>query len=90
MSDPTDTDITGGSRTEVAQEEASKVASTVHDQASMAAGALQQGGQQIVGEAKQQVAKLSDEAQRQIHAGVRTPGVRTNRKGRIWLEGHGR
>jgi hypothetical protein len=62
------TGMTSGSRTEVAQDEAAKVASTVQDQSSKAAETLHHGGQEIVGEAKEQVAKLSEEAQRQIHA----------------------
>jgi hypothetical protein len=68
MSDPTANMGTGGSRTEVAQEEASKVASSVQDQGAIAAESVQRGGQQVVGEAKAQVAKLNEEAQRQVHA----------------------
>lgn len=65
---PGETNGPGGSTADVAKEQAFGVVSKVQEQGGVAAGALQQGGQQIIGETKAQVGKLNEEVQRQIHA----------------------
>ena len=65
---PGETNGPGGSTADVAKDQASGVVSKVQEQGGVAAGALQQGGQQIIGETKAQVGKLNEEVQRQIHA----------------------
>ena len=67
LSTPNGAANTAESALENAGQEVPKVASTVKEQGSATAAAVQQGGQVIADEAKEQLSQLTEQAQRQLH-----------------------
>ena len=67
LSTPNGAASTADSALENAGQEVPKVVSTVKEQGSATAASLQQGGQVITDEAKEQLSQLTEQAQRQLH-----------------------
>jgi hypothetical protein len=67
LSTPNGAANTADSALENVGQEVPKVASTVKEQGSATAAAVQQGGQVIANEAKEQLTQLTEQAQRQLH-----------------------